>query len=168
MKQEIEKEYIYITQASLEPSRCKIGKTNDYERRLKEYNNITGKSQENVYTYLFVCEVSDSTQLEKDLKEEFSILRQAKSREIFLYSPESFSAYVNFIKGHSLFVSEIFIKTKEKKEQIKIVKKETPSLKERKLTPKDVMQKAQKVKDDEFYTRYEDVEKEVEMYDKKI
>jgi hypothetical protein len=29
------KQYIYIVQASLEPSKCKIGKTNDLERRLK-------------------------------------------------------------------------------------------------------------------------------------
>ncbi|MDR0526987.1 MAG: GIY-YIG nuclease family protein, partial [Spirochaetaceae bacterium] len=45
----MEKEYISIVQASLEPSKCKIGKTNDLERRLKEYNSITGKSKENVY-----------------------------------------------------------------------------------------------------------------------
>ncbi|MDR0409351.1 MAG: GIY-YIG nuclease family protein [Spirochaetaceae bacterium] len=47
-----EKQYIYIVQASLEPSKCKIGKTNDLERRLKEYNNITGKSKDNIYRYL--------------------------------------------------------------------------------------------------------------------
>ncbi|MDR0569246.1 MAG: GIY-YIG nuclease family protein, partial [Spirochaetaceae bacterium] len=39
----MEKQYIYIVQASKETSRCKIGKTNDLERRLKEYNSITGK-----------------------------------------------------------------------------------------------------------------------------
>jgi predicted GIY-YIG superfamily endonuclease len=48
-----EKQFIYIVQASLEPSKCKIGKTNDLERRLKEYNNITGVSKENIYHYLF-------------------------------------------------------------------------------------------------------------------
>ena len=47
------KQYIYIVQASLEPAKCKIGKTNDLERRLKEYNNMTGKSKENIYQYLF-------------------------------------------------------------------------------------------------------------------
>ncbi|MDR0520216.1 MAG: GIY-YIG nuclease family protein, partial [Planctomycetaceae bacterium] len=72
------KQYIYIVQASLEPSRCKIGKTNDLERRLKEYNNITGKSK------------------------------------------------------------------------------------------KDVLRNAQKVKNDKFYTRYEDIETELSMYPKKI
>jgi hypothetical protein len=41
-------------------------------------------------------------------------------------------------------------------------------LEERGLTQKDVLQKAQKVKDDEFYTRYEDIEKELSMYDKGI
>ena len=46
------KQYIYIVQASLEPAKCKIGKTNDLERRLKEYNNMTGKSKDNVYQYL--------------------------------------------------------------------------------------------------------------------
>ena len=46
---EKEKQYIYIVQALLEPSKCKIGKTNDLQRRLKEYNNMTGKSKENTY-----------------------------------------------------------------------------------------------------------------------
>ena len=42
-------QYIYIVQALLEPSKCKIGRTNDLERRLKEYNTMTGKSKENIY-----------------------------------------------------------------------------------------------------------------------
>jgi hypothetical protein len=67
-----------------------------------------------------------------------------------------------------MFVKEIFIKTPDKREIIKIVKKTTPTLEERGLTKKDVMQKAQKVKNDEFYTRFEDVEKELSMYDKEI
>jgi hypothetical protein len=46
--------------------------------------------------------------------------------------------------------------------------KTTPSLEERGLTQKDIMQKAKRVDNDEFYTRYEDVEKELSMYDKKI
>ena len=49
-----------------------------------------------------------------------------------------------------------------------IIWKTTPSLKERGLSPKDVLQKAQKIKNDEFYTRYEDVEKELSMYSKRI
>ncbi|GBU23956.1 modification methylase [Fibrobacteria bacterium R8-3-H12] len=48
------------------------------------------------------------------------------------------------------------------------MKKITTSLEDRGLTRKDVMQQAQKVKNDEFYTRYEDVEKELSMYDKTI
>jgi hypothetical protein len=67
-----------------------------------------------------------------------------------------------------LFVEEIFIKTEEKKQIVKIVKKTTPTLEERGLSPKDIMQKAQKVNNDEFYTRYEDVEKELSMYSKSI
>jgi hypothetical protein len=67
-----------------------------------------------------------------------------------------------------LYVTEIFIKSEDKKEIIKIVKKTTPTLKERGVTQKDVLQKAQKINNDEFYTRLEDVEKELAMYDKSI
>ena len=163
------KQYIYIVQALLEPSKCKIGKTNNLERRLKDYNTMTGKSQENIYRYLFTCEVNDMTKVEKDIKEKHYELREGKSREIYFYNPVLFENYVRFIKTHPLFVEEIFIKTDEiRKEIVKIVKQTTPTLKERGLSRKDVMQKAQKVKNDEFYTRYEDVENEMSMYDKSI
>ena len=76
-------EYIYIVQARLEPSKCKIGKTNDLERRLKEYNNMTGKSKENIYNYLFCCEVKDMMALENEIKKKFSTLREEKSKEIY-------------------------------------------------------------------------------------
>jgi len=167
----LEKEYIYIVQALLERGKCKIGKTNNLERRLKEYNSITGVSIDNPYGYLFTCEVKDMAQVEKDIKGEFSIFREASSREIYLFNNKAFENYVNFIKSHPLFVKEIFIKNEDKKEIekiTKIVKKTTPSLEERGLTKKDVLQKAQRIKNDEFYTRYEDVEKELSMYDKEI
>jgi len=48
------------------------------------------------------------------------------------------------------------------------VRKTTPSLEKRGLSQKDVLQKAQRIKNDEFYTRYEDVEKELSMYPKRI
>jgi hypothetical protein len=51
---------------------------------------------------------------------------------------------------------------------MKAVPKTTPSLGERGITFKDVMQRAKRVDNDEFYTRYEDVEKELSMYDKSI
>ncbi|MDR3047719.1 MAG: GIY-YIG nuclease family protein [Bacteroidales bacterium] len=162
------KQYIYIVQASLEPSWCKIGKTNDLDRRLKEYNNITGKSKENIYQYLFACEVQDMTQVENDIKDKYSVFKQVKSKEIFLYNTDAFKFYIDFIKSHKLFIKEIFTKTEEKKEDIKIVKKTTPPLNERGITRKDVLQKAQKVKNDEFYTQIEDIEKEIAMYDKNI
>lgn len=72
--------------------------------------------------------------------------------------------YVDFIKAHEDFIEEVFIKEPEKKTIIKIVKKTTPTLAERGLTKKDVLQRAQRVQNDEFYTRYEDVEKEISMY----
>jgi len=67
-----------------------------------------------------------------------------------------------------MFVKEIFIKTEPKKQITKIVKKTAPTLDERGLTTKKVLLKAQKIKNDEFYTRPEDVEKELEMYPKSI
>ncbi len=162
------KQYIYIVQASLEPSKCKIGKTNDLERRLKEYNNMTGKSKENSYQYLFACEVKNMAETENDIKEKYLALREEKSKEIYFYNSALFKDYVQFIKSHALFVKEIFIKTADKKQIVKIVKKTTPSLAERGLSQKDVMQKAKRIDNDEFYTRFEDVEKELSLYDKSI
>jgi predicted GIY-YIG superfamily endonuclease len=163
------KQYIYIVQASQELSFCKIGKTNDLERRLKEYNNMTGKSQSNISQYLFTCEVKNMTQVEKDIKKIYADYREKKVKEIYFFTDKWFEMYVKFIKEHPLFIEEIFTKTADKQEvKVKIVKKTTLSLKERELTTKDILQKAQKVKNDEFYTRYEDVEKELSMYDKSI
>jgi predicted GIY-YIG superfamily endonuclease len=163
-----DKQYIYIVQSSKETTKCKIGKTTDLERRLKEYNNMTGKSKETVFQYLFGCEVKDMAKVENDIKEKYSNLREEKSKEIYFYNSALFKHYVTFIQTHPLFVKEMFIKNVEKKEIIKIVKRTTPSLVERGLTKKAVLQKAQKIKYDEFYTRFEDVEKELSMYDKKI
>ena len=161
-------EYIYIVQASLEPSKCKIGKTSDLERRLKEYNNMTGKSKDNIYKYLFACEVKDMAQVENDIKKQFFRLREDASKEMYFCNPHLFKDYVQFIKSHRLFIKEIYIKEEDKKHIVKIVKKTTPSLDDRGLTRKAIMQKAQKAKNDEFYTRYEDVEKELSMYSKSI
>ncbi|MDR2536164.1 MAG: GIY-YIG nuclease family protein, partial [Treponema sp.] len=139
------KQYIYIVQALLEPSKCKIGKTNDLERRLKEYNTMTGKSKENRYQYLFTCEVKDMAQVEKGVKEKFSTLREEKSKEIYFYNTPLFEHYVHFIKLHKLYVREIFIKAEDKKERVKMVKKTTPSLEERGISRKEILQKAQKI-----------------------
>ncbi len=162
------KQYIYVVQASLEPGKCKIGKTNDLERRLKEYNSMTGKSKDNVYQYLFSAEVKNMTKLENEIKVMFLHLREEASKEIYFYNSALFKGYVEFINAHKLFVKETFIKVEEKKQVVKIVSRTTPSLEDRGLSPKDVLQKAQKVNNDEFYTRYEDVEKEFSMYPKKI
>ncbi|GHS94571.1 hypothetical protein FACS1894139_18270 [Planctomycetales bacterium] len=161
-------QFIYIVQAILEPSKCKIGKTDNPERRLKEYNSITGKSKDNHYAYLFVAQVSDMAQMEKAITERFRILREEKSREIYFYNHELFRQYVDYIKKSPWFVQEVFIKPTTPKTITKIVKRITPTLKERGLTRKELLQKAQKVDDDEFYTLYEDLEKEVACYDKRI
>jgi predicted GIY-YIG superfamily endonuclease len=162
------KQYIYIVQASLEPSKCKIGKTNDLDRRLKEYNNITGKSKENAYRYLFTCEVKDMARVESAVKGNFSELREDSGKEIYFYNPALFNRYVKFIKSHKSFVKEIFIKEAAQRQTVKIVKKTTPSLDDRGLTYKRLMLKAQKVNNDEFFTIYEDVEKELSMYNKRV
>jgi len=164
----MEKQYIYIVQSSKETTKCKIGKTNDLERRLKEYNNMTGKSKETGYSYLFTCEVKNTTVMENDLKKIFSTLREEKSKEIYFYNHALFKDYIKYIKSHKLFVKEIFIKTWEKKQIVKIVKKTAPSLEERGLKKIDVLHKAKRMDNDEFYTRYEDVEQELSMYDNSI
>jgi len=78
------KQYIYIVQASKDPSWCKIGKTKDLERRLKEYNNMTGKSKNNFYQYLFTCEVKDMAQVENDIKKEYITYREVESKEMYV------------------------------------------------------------------------------------
>jgi hypothetical protein len=128
---------------------------------------MTGKSKENIYKYLFTCEVKDMKQVEKDITIEFKRLREAGKQEIYFYNPELFNDYVKYIKSNKLFVKEIFIKINDKKQIVKIVKKTAQSLEERGLTFKGIMQKAKNVDNDEFYTRYEDVEKELSMYDNK-
>jgi hypothetical protein len=101
-------------------------------------------------------------------------LREHKKREIYLYNDEVFKFYVDFIKEHPLFIEEISVEKYNDKKNIKvivkekIVKKTTPSLDERGISFRDVMRRSQKLDNDEFYTRYEDIEKEIAMYDKII
>jgi hypothetical protein len=56
----------------------------------------------------------------------------------------------------------------DKLQVVKIVKRTTPTLDERGVTYKRMMLKAQKIDNDEFFTRYEDVEKELSLYDKDV
>ena len=48
------KQYVYIVQSSKEIISCKIGITNDLERRLKEYNGMTGISKDNIYINIYL------------------------------------------------------------------------------------------------------------------
>jgi len=170
MKNKTEKQYIYIVQAE-NSNVCKIGITDNLERRLKDYNNMTGKSKSVVYQYLFTCEVNDMAAVEKDIKEKFKDDRESKSKEIYFYNQNKFENYVNFIKSHKSFVKEVIVEIEPQKQiitEIKYVPKTTPTLKERGITAKDLMQKAKAVKNDEFYTRYVDIEKEISSYDENI
>ncbi|CRF51668.1 Modification methylase EcoRI [Helicobacter heilmannii] len=159
-------EYFYIVQSSLEPSKCKIGITHDLARRLKEYNSITGTSQEHTYGYLFTCEVTNMRQIEQDFKVAFAHLREVHTREIYFYNPSLFENYVSYIKAHPLFLAQVSIKPPKQRQSVKPL--HTPSLQERGLTRADILNKAMRVKDDEFYTRYEDVQKELSCYPLKI
>lgn len=103
-------------------------------------------------------------EIENSVKHQFPHLREQSSREIYFYNNALFDQYVDFIRSSPLFVREVFHKPEEKKKVVKIVKRSTPSLKERGLTREKVMTKAKKVDNDEFYTRYEDIEKEIAMY----
>ena len=96
------------------------------------------------------------------------LFRETANKEMYLFNPPMFEKYVDFIKSHPLFIEEIFIKKDEPIIKVKIVKKITPSLEDRGLTTRDILQRAKKLKNDEFYTQYEDVEKELSMYDKSI
>ncbi|WP_295156746.1 hypothetical protein [uncultured Brachyspira sp.] len=60
--------------------------------------------------------------IEADIKNQFSCLRELSRNEIYFYNTILFDMYVDFIKSHPLFIKEIFIKPKEKKTVIKIIK----------------------------------------------
>jgi predicted GIY-YIG superfamily endonuclease len=159
------KEYIYIAQAQLERASCKIGKTNNPDRRLKEYNSTTGKSKTNEHLYLFTCEVKDMGKMEAAIKNKFQHLREESSKEMYFYNDKLLRQYIEFIKAHALFIKDTTAPTAPRAVQtFMTIKKETPTLKERGKTFRDILQKAQKMNNDEFYTRYEDVKKEIEMY----
>lgn len=161
------KQYLYIVQSQLEVSKCKIGITNDLNRRLKEYNAITGISSDNTYSILFAAEVSNMRALEQDIKNNFAHLREQTNREIYFYNPSLFDMYVDFIYASEHFLKKIVLK-ESKKPKIAKPKTPKPSMKDRGVTRKTLLDKAMRVKDDEFYTRMEDVEKELSMYPTKI
>ena len=160
------KQYLYIVQASKEPSKCKIGITNDLERRLKEYNSITGISAENTYSLLFAAEVSNMRALENDVKMQFSFLREKENKEIYFYNPNLFEMYVNFILESPHFIKRVV--SKESKKMSSTKSSPQPTMQDRGVTRKLLLEQAKRVKNDEFYTRIEDVEKELSMYPTKI
>ncbi|MDO4674232.1 adenine-specific methyltransferase EcoRI family protein [Campylobacter sp.] len=161
------KQYLYVAQGNLEPSKCKIGITNDLKRRLKEYNGATGISAENSYSYLFAAEVSDMRALEQDIKNKFPYLRELEKREIYFYNPSLFEMYVSFIWASPYFIKKVTFKGDKKSNIIK--PKTQPTMEERGIEQRiDILNRAKRVKDDEFYTRMEDIEAEFAMYPTKI
>jgi predicted GIY-YIG superfamily endonuclease len=165
----MEEQYLYIVQAEREKDKCKIGITANLENRLKQYDSRVGQSVVTDYNYLFTCQVSHMKELENAIKKEYGHLREQSNTEIYFYNEGLFEGYVNFIKASPLFVKELFIKPSDKAEAVvKIVSKTTPSLDERGLSRIQLMHNAKRVNNDEFYTRYEDIEKELTNYDKVI
>lgn len=161
------KQYLYIAQGSLEPSKCKIGITNDLNHRLKEYNSATGISAENSYSYLFAAEVSNMRALEEDIKKKFPYLRELEKREIYFYNLSLFEMYVSFIWASPYFIKKVVFKESKKSSIVKA--KTQPTMEERGIEQRiDILNRAKRVKDDEFYTRIEDIEAELAMYPTKI
>ncbi|GMO58993.1 MAG: hypothetical protein Ta2D_04770 [Rickettsiales bacterium] len=168
-------EYIYIAQQQKEETRVKIGKTGDYESRLKQYNG-TGTPKDNQYSFLFVAEVKNMTEVENNIKEKYKDFKEQENKEMYVWIPSTNKSIIDFIKTHKLFIKEIVIK--KEKEKIKIVKEKQKTLKERNKTKSDIMREAKKkattiqkdntlsgvIDHDEFYTQIEDVEKELENY----
>lgn len=119
-------QYLYIVQSSLEPAKCKIGITDNLERRLKEYNHTTGQSKDNIYSYLFTCEVKNMREIENDIKNQFPHLREQASREIYFYNKSLFDMYVDYIKSNPNFKREIYMVEPEKKLLLRLLKKQRP------------------------------------------
>ncbi|GMO59417.1 MAG: hypothetical protein Ta2D_05130 [Rickettsiales bacterium] len=168
-------EYIYIAQQQKEETRVKIGKTGDYETRLKQYNG-TGTPKDNQYNYLFVAEVKDMTEMENNIKEKYKDFKEQENKEMYVWIPSTNKSIIDFIKTHNLFIKEIPIK--KPKEKIKVVREKQKTLIERGKTKIDIMQNAKNkattlqddptlstlIDHDEYYTQIEDVEKEVANY----
>lgn len=156
------KRFVYIGRYNLDRHTVKVGITNDLDRRLHEYNHTTGVSSGNEFSYLYTAKVADARTIENAIKKELAHFREDESREIYFYNQAFFNLCIKTIESHLFFEKRLEIK--ETKNIIKVFKKDQPTLKERGITSQRVMLKAKKKKDDEFYTRYEDVEKEMACY----
>lgn len=173
-EQEELKHFVYIGRYEKDVSTVKIGIASDLERRRKEYNSATGISKSNRFYFIFTCEVEDARKIENDIKKEFGNLRENGSQEVYFCNNYFLESYINFIKNHKLFIKTLPVAKEDEKivKKIEIIKKlvpvETLSMEERGITPKEILQQAKGANYDEFYTRYEDIEKEVAHYPKSI
>ena len=129
---------------------------------------MTGKSQENHYQYLFTCQVEDMAVVEQNLKNNFLTLREEKSQENYFYIHSWGQNNVHYLQTHPQFLHEIYLQPDENKPIVKIIQKTKPSLQGCYLITNDVLQKTQRAKNGEFYTRIEDGEKELSMYELSI
>lgn len=104
--------------------------------------------------------------VEQEVKGKCSHLREQGNREIYFYNPSLFDLYVDSICASPHFLKKVAFKEAKKARIQKPTAK--PTMKERGVTRKTLLDKAMKIQDDEFYTRMEDVEKELAMYPAKI
>lgn len=168
------KPFVYIGRYDKDINSVKIGIASDLERRRKEYNSATGISKTNRFHYIFTCEVKDARKIENDIKKEFGKYRENGSQEIYFCNDYLLEQYITFIQHHELFIKVLPVVKEDEKvvKKIEIVKKlvpvETQTLEERGMKRIDVMNSAKRAKNDEFYTRYEDIEKEVVHYPKSV
>jgi len=115
------KQYVYIAQSLQYASFGKIDLTDNYNSRIKALNK-----QENIYRYVFICEVRDMALVDYDTRAKFWDYKVDNDEvDVFFLNEYLFEMYVEFIRSHPLFVNEVFIMKNPFIEQK--VKEATPS-----------------------------------------
>ena len=175
-------EYIYIREVN--QTSVHIGRTADLEQR---YRLGADQLEEDFNDYLcaFECNEGSGQQIENDIKKEFK--KYNIEREIYNYSTGLLQDYRSFLSKHKDIVRELseeeVLKYNKSNKDVKFVIKvqEKPTgrdLKKLGLTRKKIMQQSQRTakaiqknndvskytEHDEFFTRYEDIEKIVEEF----
>ena len=173
-------EYIYIRQVN--QTSVHIGRTTDLEQR---YRLGADQLEEDFNDYIcaFECNEGSGQQIENDIKKEFK--KYNIEREIYNYSAGLLTDYKKFLSKHKNIVRELsedeVLKYNKSKQDVKVVVKRENKIVSRDTTKKgqsrvDIMNSSQRIakaiqrnndvskytEHDEFYTRYEDIEKMVE------
>ena len=179
-------EYIYIREVN--KSSVHIGRTTDLEERYKIEADQTIEDFKE-YLFIFECEEGKGSEIERDVKTKFKeyIVSHTNKNEQYLWNEVLKEKYTHHLRIHKYIIRQLeddeVLKYNKNKQQTKIVVKEKQgykprNLKELRMTRKKLMSSSQssarsiqkdnsKTKDtehDEHYTRYEDIEKTVEIF----